>query len=299
MTILDLIWSSDYPKKTILEKLICHQLGISKEKLFTHGDEEISSVDLKRIQQAYNAYIIEKQPLEYIKGYVEFAWLKFLVNKHTLIPRPETEYMIEAVREEIEKRYKSSEKRVQKKELLSLLDIWTWCWVLWLSTLSHCWAYISQAIFTDLSLDALGVAKKNKEYLFSEVWSLTSSVSFVQSDLLNHTDIETVFSAWNNILLVANLPYIPDGLFDENTDETVKKREPRMAFVWWDDGLDLYRIMFDQLLQIIWWTSTWPLMFLEMMTWQVDILRKEYPLIEFEEVKTFHFNIRIVKAWIT
>ena len=38
-------------------------------------------------------------------------------------------------------------------------------------------------------------------------------------------------------------------------------------------------------------------MFLEMMTWQVDILRKEYKgVIEFEEVKTFHFNIRIVKA---
>ncbi len=42
-----------------------------------------------------------------------------------------------------------------------------------------------------------------------------------------------------------------------------------------------------------------PTMFLEMMTWQVDVLRKEFgEKIEFEEVKTFHFNIRIVKAWL-
>jgi hypothetical protein len=40
-------------------------------------------------------------------------------------------------------------------------------------------------------------------------------------------------------------------------------------------------------------------MFLEMMTWQVDILRQEFgDRMEFEEVKTFHFNIRIVKAWL-
>jgi len=42
-----------------------------------------------------------------------------------------------------------------------------------------------------------------------------------------------------------------------------------------------------------------PTMFLEMMTWQVDVLRKEFgEKIDFEEVKTFHFNIRIVKAWL-
>lgn len=39
-------------------------------------------------------------------------------------------------------------------------------------------------------------------------------------------------------------------------------------------------------------------MYLEMMTWQVEILREEFPWLEFEEVKTFHFQIRIVKAWL-
>jgi methylase of polypeptide subunit release factors len=71
-----------------------------------------------------------------------------------------------------------------------------------------------------------------------------------------------------------------------------------MAFVWWDDGLDLYRKMFNQLFNF---KSEWRIwsvmMFLEMMTRQVEILQKEFwDKLAFEEVKTFHFNIRIVKA---
>lgn len=109
-----------------------------------------------------------------------------------------------------------------------------------------------------------------------------------------------------NVILVANLPYIPNQLFDDNTDDTVKKREPRMAFIGGDDGLDLYRCMFDQLIE----TTISPynkegteevsrnlVLFLEMMTRQVDILRQKYKnYFSFEEVATFHFNIRIVKA---
>ncbi len=345
MTILELIWSYDYPKKTILEKLICHQLKITKEKLFTHGDQDISPEDLDRISQAYRAYTLEKQPLEYIKWYVEFAWLKFHVNRDTLIPRPETEYMIEAVREEIEgeTRNKTSDTRNENidrhcekrrddgtassqsnvaiswetphaSKHYSLLDIWTWCGVLWLSTLYHCWAHISHAILTDLSEEALVVARKNLESRIQDPEE-KANISFLTCNLLDHPEIKNILLSEQKTILVANLPYIPDGLFDENTDETVKKREPRMAFVWWDDGLDLYRIMFDQLLEIResryenWETvsqmiydqspmtnDNWLTMFLEMMTRQVEILRKEYPMMEFDEVKTFHFNIRIVRA---
>jgi hypothetical protein len=61
--------------------------------------------------------------------------------------------------------------------------------------------------------------------------------------------------------------------------------------------LDLYRAMFKQLEELT-KEVNWLTMFLEMMTWQIDILREEFwDKINFEEVKTFHFNIRIVKAW--
>jgi methylase of polypeptide subunit release factors len=92
------------------------------------------------------------------------------------------------------------------------------------------------------------------------------------------------------------LPYIPEETFEQNVADNVKKREPKPAFVGGDDGLDYYRIMLDQLIDL------YPknlVMFLEMMTWQVDILRQLYDdKFIFEEVKTFHFNIRIVKAYL-
>ena len=116
------------------------------------------------------------------------------------------------------------------------------------------------------------------------------------------------------------MPYIPDETFDTNPDLSIKY-EPRVAFVGGDDGLDLYRVMFNQVESRMFKAESGKLqavsdtyiehsdlkleayslklsitMFLEMMTWQVDILRKEFEWLEFEEIATFHFQIRIVKA---
>jgi methylase of polypeptide subunit release factors len=59
--------------------------------------EEINEAHLIQIQQAYHAYTVDKKPLEYILGHVDFFGNSFYVNENTLIPRPETEYMIEAI----------------------------------------------------------------------------------------------------------------------------------------------------------------------------------------------------------
>jgi hypothetical protein len=75
-----------------------------------------------------------------------------------------------------------------------------------------------------------------------------------------------------------------------------------MAFVGGNDGNDWYRKMFDQLLADpkVWNYTHRTTMFLEMMTWQLDILRQEYTgRMEFEICHTFHFNIIIVKGRIT
>ena len=71
------------------------------------------------------------------------------------------------------------------------------------------------------------------------------------------------------------MPYIPDKTFEENAPSNVQKREPKIAFVGGDDGLDLYRKMFSQLQGIKQEVKSL-VMFLEMMTWQVEILRKEF-----------------------
>lgn len=72
MTIYKLLKNNKFEKKVILEKLLCHRLDIPKEQLFTDIDQEVSSNDIERITSAYDQYNIEKQPLEYILGYVAF-----------------------------------------------------------------------------------------------------------------------------------------------------------------------------------------------------------------------------------
>ena len=147
--------------------------------------------------------------------------------------------------------------------------------------------------FSDISSEALAVAKKNYDTLIGDP---SYNLRILQSDLCAFLESYSGIIEGRKLIMTANLPYIPDQTFDENSPANVQKWEPRFAFVGGDDGLDLYRKMFAQLLELKDQVSDL-VMFLEMMTWQVDILRKEYEgVIGFEEVKTFHFNIRIVKA---
>ncbi|MDR0859473.1 MAG: hypothetical protein LBO09_00365 [Candidatus Peribacteria bacterium] len=123
---------------------------------------------------------------------------------------------------------------------------------------------------SDISPDALSVAKQNYDTLIS---SSSYDTRFVLSNLASFLESYEVFQQ-APIILVANLPYIPDETFDTNALENVQKWEPRLAFVGGDDGLDLYREMFQQIKQAV---SGCPfVMFLEMMTWQVEILQAEF-----------------------
>lgn len=354
MKIGDLIWDKNLKEKFVLQKIICHFCDLSKEDLWLNINKEISEDNLKKIMIGYKDYVDNKKPLEYILGYVQFFDNKFLVNENVLIPRPETEYMINAVNEEINKGLKATKATKINKSPINnvLLDIGTGCGVLWTSVLLFNKDFFDKAIFTDISQKSLEVAKINYKNL---IWEIKTDVEFVQSDLLEFlinnegwivtSDVWRVTcdelckekivssqkssppnkrragSQWQihtDVVLVANLPYIPEKTFDENAPVTAIKWEPKMAFVGWDDGLDYYKKMFEQIIQLRvtcdQWRVTsdelceekkdsknenWFVMFLEMMTWQLDILRNLYSdFFEFEEVKTFHFNIRIVKAWI-
>ena len=284
MQLQALIQNSAYKKKFVLEKLLCHYLDKTRTELWTDAEQELSEELVKKIQEDYRAYEEDEKPLEYILGFVEFFGVRFWVNEHTLIPRPETEYMITAITEELQSREDSDH---------ILLDIGTGSGVLWCSVLLQNGGKIREVFLADISADALYVANRNYNDLID---GSLYDTRIVQSDLCAFLESYSGVIQWRKLIMTANLPYIPDQTFDENSPANVQKWEPRFAFVGWDDGLDLYRKMFAQLLELKDQVSDL-VMFLEMMTWQVDILRKEYEgVIEFEEVKTFHFNIRIVKA---
>lgn len=123
----DFLRDPTYPQKSILEKLLIHRLDVDRTWLLTHIEHEISPADRARIDRAYHAYTVEHQPLEYIVGKVVFGGKTFVVGPATLIPRPETEYMIEAV----------SGRLPSCSTDIVLIDVGTGCGVLGVSTLLH------------------------------------------------------------------------------------------------------------------------------------------------------------------
>lgn len=282
MNIADLLSNPIYSEKYILQKLIMEYIKITREEMWTDGNREIPQEIYDKIIRGYTLSTVEKMPLDYILGHVKFFGNEFIVNENTLVPRPETEYMVQAVTEHIKE---------TKNQDIIVMDIGTGCWVLWTSVLLQNPDQISTVFFTDLSEEALKVAKQNVDILLK---GFRQEMFFIWTDLLAFVDHYKTVWQEKPIVLVANLPYIPEQTFVQNSPDNVQKREPKMAFVGGEDGLIYYRQMLDQMPEAMKKTVV---CFFEMMTRQVDILAKEYEKDRhFEEVKTFHFNIRIVKA---
>lgn len=99
MTIAELLANPQYKEKYVLQKLLMHYVGCTREEMRTEGAKEITPELMEKIAIGYKSYVEDKKPLEYIVGSVEFFQKTFVVNENTIIPRPETEYMIEAVTE--------------------------------------------------------------------------------------------------------------------------------------------------------------------------------------------------------
>lgn len=298
MNIRHLLSDSYFQQKKVVEKLLCHYTWITKEQLFTSYEKELTTAEYDAIRSWYDAYTKEKKPLEFIMWYVEFFQRKFTVDGRCLIPRPETEYMIEAVNEEV-----ASRQELGASSNI-LIDVWTGCGVLWLSVLLENPTFFQKAFLTEYFPDTLSLAKENYEHYKNDLGT-TTDITLLQADLVDFLlKDQLLVTSHQSLIIVANLPYIPDETFDTQAEDNVKKREPRPAFVGGKDGLDYYRTMFKQIFNFVeirnekQEISTSPVtMFLEMMTWQVDILRQEFgDKIDFEELKTFHFNIRIVKG---
>lgn len=115
-----------------------------------------------------------------------------------------------------------------------MLDIGTGCGVLGISVLLQNPGYFGQAVLTDYFENALEIAKKNYETYKGEILAVNSelNVEFFQSDLLKFLNDGTIERLNNgNVILVANLPYIPEEMFEANAADNVKKFEPKPAFV--------------------------------------------------------------------
>ena len=164
------------------------------------------------------------KPIQYILGHAEFMGLRLNVKKGVLIPRPETEILVETAINKVK------ELRLKTKDLkLKILDIGTGSGCIAISLVKF--LQNTHLVAIDVSNEALNLAREN-----ARTNQVDGRIIFLESDLFNHNFFK------NDIkfdMIVSNPPYVPTkeiGLFDAKTNS-----EPRVALDGGKDGLDFYR----------------------------------------------------------
>lgn len=194
--------------------LLEHVLGIKRMDYLLEPQREVT--EEKKAEYLQKVFLRATHvPLQHIIGSQEFMGFEFLVNEHVLIPRQDTEVLVEEVAKIAEG------KRV--------LDVCTGsgCIVLSLCKLCH----LSKAVGLDLSPEALQVARENGK-------RLECDVTFLESDLFDKVD-------GTYDIIVSNPPYIETHVI-EGLMEEVREHEPRMALDGGADGLHFYRSIVEQ-----------------------------------------------------
>jgi release factor glutamine methyltransferase len=204
-----------------VEVLLAHALRGSREELFSHADREVSFEDERLFGELLSKHL-DGEPVAYLTGVKEFYGLNFFVDRRVIIPRPETEHLVDEVISCVQRHNKS----------LSILDVGTGSGCIAL-TLAHKLQNV-QVTAVDISFDALEVARKNAVQL-----GVDSRVVLRQSDLL--LGVEGAFD-----IVVANLPYIGKEKFHFVSREALDF-EPHVALFGGSDGLRLYGQFFQQL----------------------------------------------------
>jgi len=193
--------------------LLAHVLDISKESLVAHPEIALSAAEIERYDR-----LIDKRaqgtPVAYLRGFKEFYGLRFMVDERVLVPRPETEVLVDAVRSHAHGRS------------LTVVDLGTGSGAIAVALSATEPAL--RVIAVDVSTDALAVARANAE-------ANHAPVEFRVGDLLGPIR-EPVD------IVAANLPYLrEDELADLTGDRAALAHEPRLATVAGPDGLALVR----------------------------------------------------------
>jgi release factor glutamine methyltransferase len=191
---------------------------------------DLSSIFLKSKSDAFNAFIEKVKlgiPLEYISGSSYFYRSRFVVNENVLIPRSETEILVELAVQEVMLNYKN--------KLCRVLDVCTGSGAIGLSLLREGAAEFDMTL-SDLSRDALNIAKTNY-FQMQFLFPTNHKIQFIETDRLNG------LSGKYNIIL-SNPPYIKKIIDRENVHSQVLKYEPELALFLKDEEYDKWFIKF-------------------------------------------------------
>lgn len=213
------IETADYDTRILMETY----LGLSREDYLLEPDKAIEERMLKPLFAAA-AERAGRKPLQQITGEAPFMGYHFHVNSHVLIPRMDTECLVEEALNRISSRMPERQAPDRSKRPVRLLDLCTGSGCIGISIKLLCPDL--EVVLSDLSEDALAVAAYNAD-------RLRAKVEICQGDLF-----EEVSGKFDYI--VSNPPYIPSGEIPGLMPE-VKDYEPWMALDGEEDGLAFYR----------------------------------------------------------
>ena len=205
--------------------LLAHVLGVGKEALFAHPERTLSVAESAQFEA-----LVERrstgEPVAYLRGFKEFYGLRFRVDPRVLIPRPETEVLVDTARELIAGRS------------VTVVDVGTGSGAIAVAIAAH--EHKVRVIATDASRDALAVAEAN---------ALANGVA--ERVELRHGDLLTPIAERVDIVC-ANLPYLPDASVVKWVGERSSLAfEPRVAVVAGADGLSLISRCIDDLPRVL------------------------------------------------
>ena len=209
----------DSPRATA-EILLAHSLAVDRIDLYLRYDQPLNSEELNRFKTVIKRRV-NREPVAYILGRKEFWSLDLEVSRKVLIPRPETECLVERALEQLAADTGSERKRIME------LGTGSGAIILALASENDRHAYWG----TDISSAAIGVAKRNAVH-----HDLAASVGFVVADWLAPFTARTAFFD----MIVSNPPYIKTGDL-EGLQPEIRGFEPIVALNGAEDGLRCLR----------------------------------------------------------
>lgn len=219
------------------EWLLAAVTGLSRVELYVNFDRPLEPAELAAMHAAIERRAAG-EPLQYVTGEMPFRHIVLRCERGVLIPRPETEVLVDAALEGVDaaaKKIPDAEKNGEAAASVRVLEVGTGTGCIALSIASE--RPGTHVTATDLSPRAIELATRNREAL-----GLEDAVDIVECDLASGVDPELMgtFS-----VLVSNPPYIPTRVLAEEVPAEVADFEPELALDGGADGLDVFRRLLD------------------------------------------------------
>ena len=232
-----------------LQLLLAHAAGTSREHILAHPEQLLIAEELERFHDGIRRRV-SHEPIAHILGHKEFFGLDFEVTPATLIPRPETEHLVEAAMATILKNQESriADSNAEKRNYRPMIiDVGTGSGnIIVTMAVSLRNENVDANLFgIDISEDALDIARNN-----ARRHHVSESITFLKSDLLEPILVDGMIDDHrSDMLILANLPYLSHEIYAV-ADPDVRDYEPVTALVSDEGGLNHYRRLLMQVLRL-------------------------------------------------